>query len=140
MQAIDKPRFLIAAGVVSVVIFILDVWFHGTFAANAYVGYPQRPANEIMALFPFLFATYVVQLMLFCFMFLRLYPARGLASAAWWGVWGGFFVVIPNMQFFVAVKDTSWAILGMQAVEGIVLTVLTCVIFELVYRPKAAMA
>ena len=140
MQAIDKPRFLIAAGVVSVVIFILDVWFHGTFAANAYVGYPQRPANEIMALFPFLFATYVVQLMLFCFMFLRLYPARGLASAAWWGVWGGFFVVIPNMQFFVAVKDTSWAILGMQLVEGIVLTVLTGVIFELVYRPKAAMA
>ena len=44
------------------------------------------------------------------------------------------------MQFFVAVKDTSWAILGMQVVEGIVLTVLTCVIFELVYRPKAAMA
>lgn len=138
MQAIDRPRFLIASGIVSVVIFVLDIWFHGTFAANMYAGYPQRPATEIMALFPFLFATYVVQLMLFCFMFLRLYPARGVASAALWGLWGGFFVVIPNMQFFVAVKDTSWTVLGMQVIEGIVLMVLTGVIFELIYRPKTA--
>jgi hypothetical protein len=76
--------------------------------------------------------------MLFCFMFLRLYPARGVASAALWGLWGGFFVVIPNMQFFVAVKDTSWTVLGMQVIEGIVLMVLTGVIFELIYRPKTA--
>ena len=137
MQAIDKPRFLITAAIVSVVIFVLDVWFHGTIAANMYTGYPQRPATEIMALFPFLFATYVVQLTLFCFMYLRLYPARGLPSAAWWGLWGGFFVVIPNMQFFVAVKDTSWTVLAMQVVEGIVLTVLTGLMFELAYRPKS---
>ena len=136
MQAIDKPRFLVAGFLVAVAIFVLDIWFHGTFAANIYAGYPQRPTAEIMALFPFLFATYVVQLMLFCFLFLRLYPRRGLASAAWWGVWGGFFVVIPNMQFFVAIKDTSWAVLGMQVIEGMVLMVLTGLAFEVIYRPK----
>ena len=136
MQTIDRPRFLIASGIVAVVIFLLDIWFHGTFADNIYAGYPQRSASEIMALFPFLFATYVAQLMLFCFLFLRLYPARGVASAVWWGIWGGLFVVMPNMQFFVAIEGTSWTILAMQVVEGMVLMVLTGVIFTLIYRPK----
>lgn len=138
MDRIDRPRFLIAGGIVSVVIFVLDIWFHGTFAANMYVGYPQRPMVEMVALMPFLFVTYIVQLMLFCWMFLRMYPQRGLRSAVWWGLWGGFFIVIPNMQFFVAVRDTSWSMLGMQVIEGMVLTVITGIVFELIYRPKSA--
>ncbi len=136
MKLLDKPRFLITSVAVSVLIFVLDVWFHGTFASQAYAGYPMRPMDQIMGLFPFLFATYVVQLSLFCFLFLRLYPSRGLPRAAWWGLWGGFFVVIPNMQFFVSIRDTSWSILAMQVVEGMALTVLTAILFELAYRPR----
>lgn len=138
MQKIDWPRFLIAGTIGAVVIFVLDVFWHGTIAKDMYVGYPQRPMAEIQGLFPFLFATYIVQLLMFSFMFLRLYPARGLRNAAWWGIWGGLFVVIPNMQFFVAVKDTSWEMLWMQVIEGIALCVMMAALFNLIYRPRQA--
>ena len=75
---------------VSILTFILDVVFHKTAApalfGNSYPapGYPQRPLTEIMDLFPFLGFTYVLQLTMLCFMFLRLYPGRGLGKAAWW--------------------------------------------------------
>ena len=137
MQKLDWPRFVIVGSLTATAIFVLDIAWHGTIAKGMYAGYPQRPMTEIQQLFPFLFATYVVMLLLFCFMFLRLYPARGLKSAIWWGIWGGFYVVIPNMQFFVAVRDTSWSVLGMQVVEGIVLMVMTAAAFELFYRPQA---
>ena len=55
-----------------------------------------------------------------------------------WGNWGGLFVVVPNMQFFVAVKDTSWTVLWMQVVEGIALCVIMGVLFNLLYRPRQA--
>ncbi|MBS0255271.1 MAG: hypothetical protein JSS36_08710 [Proteobacteria bacterium] len=132
----DWPRFLIAGTLCAVLIFVLDILFHGTLAAGIYAGYPQRPMAEIQALFPFLFATYIVQLLMFAWLYLRLYPMRGLGKAAWWGCWGGLFVVIPNMQFFVAVRDTSWFLLGVQVAEGVALCVLMALAFETSYRPR----
>ncbi len=136
MQKLDWPRFLIAGTIGAVVIFVLDIFWHGTIAKDMYIGYPQRPMAEMEALFPFLFGTYIVQLLIFSFLFLRLYPARGYKNAVWWGIWGGLFVVIPNMQFFVAVKDTSWAMLGMQVIEGIALCIMMAALFNLLYRPR----
>jgi hypothetical protein len=136
MQKIDWPRFLIAGTIGAVVIFVLDIFWHGTIAKDMYAGYPQRPMAEMEGLFPFLFGTYIVQLLMFSFLFLRLYPARGVRSAVWWGIWGGLFVVVPNMQFFVAVKDTSWTILWMQVIEGIALCVMMGVLFNVLYRPR----
>lgn len=138
MQKIDWVRFLIAGTIGAVVIFILDILFHGTLAKDMYIGYPQRSMAEIQGLFPFLFGTYIVQLLMFSFMFVRLYPARSARNAVWWGIWGGLFVVIPNMQFFVAVKDTSWLLLWTQVIEGIVLCVTMAMIFNILYRPRNA--
>jgi hypothetical protein len=137
MPALNRTRFLITSIGAAILIFVLDVWWHGTLASDMYAGYPQRPMAEMEGLFPFLFLTYLVQLTLFAWLYLRLYPARGIRNAVWWGLWGGLFVVIPNMQFFVAVRDTSWTMLGMQVVEGIALCVIMAVVFEWAYRPKA---
>lgn len=138
MNAITSPRFLLIAFAISMIIFILDILFHGQVVPDMYVGYPQRPMDQMTALFPFLFLTYVVQLTMYLLMFLGLYPQRGVRNAVIWGLWGGLFVVIPNMQFFVAVKDTSWAVLGMQVVEGVSLLIIAGLLFELMYRPKNA--
>ncbi len=140
IQKIDWVRFLVAGTSGAVLIFILDIAFHGTLAKDMYAGYPQRPALDMKALFPFLFATYLAQLLMFSFMFLRLYPARGAKNAFWWGTWGGLFVVIPNMQFFVAVKDTSWLLLWTQVVEGVVLCIVMALIFDFLYRPRNSFA
>lgn len=139
-------RFLVIALPVSILTFILDVVFHKT-AAPALFGssypapdYPQRPLAEIMDLFPFLGFTYVLQLTMLCFLFLRLYPGRGLGKAAWWGIWGRLFVVIPNMQFFVAVAHTTWTMLIIQMIEAIALCVLAACLFEIAYRPQSTRA
>jgi len=136
MQKTDWLRFIVISSLVATLIFILDVLFHGTFAKDMYLGYPSRPEAEMRALFPFLFLTYIGQLVTFCYMFLRIYPHRGLGKAAWWGLWGGLFVVYPNMQFFVSVRDTSWTVLWMQVIEAIVLCMVAVVVFELLYRPR----
>jgi len=139
---IEWARFLIVTALTAIMIFVLDIAFHSTLAAPLFGGYPavdypSRPQAEIMPLLPFLFVTYILQITAFCYLFLRLYPGRGLRKAAWWGIWGGFFVVIPNMQFFVAVDHTTWKMLTIQVIEGIVLMVLVTCIFEIAYRPKA---
>jgi hypothetical protein len=141
---VDWTRFLIVAVPASILIFVLDIVFHRTLGpilfGDAYpaADYPQRPETEIMGLFGFLFATYIAQLTIFCYLFVRLYPGRGLDKAAWWGLWGGFFVVIPNMQFFVAVEHTTWTMLLIQVVEAIALCVLVTCVFEIAYRPRTA--
>lgn len=137
MNAIKSARFLAVCFVISVIIFILDILFHGQVAPDMYVGYPQRPQAEMISLMPFLFATYVVQLTMYLLMFICIYPKRGIRNAVIWGLWGGLFVVIPNMQFFVAVKDTSWTLLGMQVIEGVVLLVIAGILLELMYRIQA---
>jgi hypothetical protein len=142
---VEWPRFLIVTALTSVTIFVADIAFHQTLAPPLFgdypaVGYPSRPKAEIMPLLPFLFFTYIAQITVFCYLFLRLYPKRGLGKATWWGVWGGFFVVIPNMQFFVAVDHTTWKMLIIQVIEGIVLLVPATGAFEIAYKPKAATA
>lgn len=136
MNAIKSPRFLGVALLISVIIFILDIVFHSQVVPDMYAGYPQRPMAEMADLFPFLFLTYVVQLTMYLLIFVGLYPERGTRNAVIFGLWGGLFVVIPNMQFFVAVKDSSWAILGMQVAEGIALLIIAGLLFEFFYRAK----
>jgi hypothetical protein len=138
---IEWTRFLIITVVLSAVIFVLDIAFHTMLAPKIMSGYPAegypgRSPEAVQPLLPFLFATYVVQMPMFCYLFLRIYPGRGAGTAIWWGIWGGFFVVIPNMQFFVVVDHTTWKMLWIQVVEGMFLMALLTFLFELLYRPK----
>ena len=138
---IEWPRFLIVTVLASILIFVLDIAFHQHLAPILFgdypaADYPSRPAAGVMPLLPFLFLTYVLQMPIFCYLFLRLYPGRGIGPAIWWGIWGGFFVVIPNMQFFVAVDHTTWKMLILQVIEGIFLMTLLTFLFEIAYRPK----
>ena len=126
-------RFLITSIVLAVLIFAGDVAFHALAVPNLYEGYPQRSAEEMGGLFPFLFLTYLVQITMFLWLYLRLYPQRGTARAVWWGLWGGLFVVLPNMQFFVGIAGTTWTLLGAQVVEAIVLLIIAAVLFDRVY-------
>ncbi|MGH6780837.1 MAG: hypothetical protein ACREB5_01840 [Sphingomonadaceae bacterium] len=133
-----NARFLIVAVVLAVILFVADCAFHALAVPDMYAGYPQRSQAGIGALFPFLFLTYLVQIPMFLLMFLYIYPERGMGNAVWWGIWGGLFVVLPNMQFFVAIEGTTWTILIAQCIEAIVLLIIAGVLFELAYRPKAA--
>jgi hypothetical protein len=142
-MSIPWPRFLITVFVVAILTFVFDLFLHGTAIPALFdnyppADYPSRPAAELQALFPFLIATYLVQIAMFCFLYLRLYPGRGFAAAARWGLWGGFFVVIPNMQFFVAVAHATWTQLILQVIAGLILMVVLMVAFEFAYRPKPA--
>ncbi len=141
---VEWPRFLIITIILSVVIFVLDIAFHQHLAPQIFgdypaADYPSRPSAEITGtLFGFLFLTYVIQMPMFCYLFLRLYADRSVGNAIWWGIWGGFFVVIPNMQFFVAVDHTTWKMLIIQVIEGIFLMALLTALFSLIYKPKSA--
>ncbi|HEX4393111.1 MAG TPA: hypothetical protein VH084_16470 [Mycobacterium sp.] len=91
---IEWARFLIVTALTAITIFVLDIAFHSTLAAPLFgsypaVDYPSRPQVAIMPLLPFLFVTYILLITAFCYLFLRLYPGRGLRKAAWWGIWGG---------------------------------------------------
>lgn len=133
----DWPRFLLISILGAVLIFVLDVLWHGTVVRGMYEGYPARPSEQVQALMPFLFLTYLIQLPTFCYLYLRIYRERSLANAIWWGAWGGYFVVIPNEQFFVGIPNMSWGLLGMQVIEGMMLTIILMAYFELAYRPRA---
>jgi hypothetical protein len=142
-DSIPWPRFLITAFLVAIATFVFDLFLHGTLIPALFdnyppADYPSRPAAELQALFPFLIATYLVQIAVFCFLYLRLYPGRGMGAAVRWGLWGGFFVVIPNMQFFVAVNHATWTQLILQVIAGLILMVVLMVVFEFAYRPKPA--
>jgi hypothetical protein len=132
----DWPRFLLVSVLGAAAIFVLDVLWHGTIAGGMYEGYPARAPEEVRALLPFLFLTYLIQLPTFCYLYLRIYRERSLANAIWWGAWGGYFVVIPNEQFFVGIPNMGWGLLGMQVAEGMVLTVILMAFFEWAYRPR----
>lgn len=127
-------RFLVTSVILAVILFVADVAFHAVAVPNLYEGYPQRSSAEMAALMPFLFLTYLVQITMFLWLFTRLYPAGGVGKAIWWGLWGGLFVVLPNMQFFVGVAGTTWTLLLIQIIEAIALLVVAIVIFELAYR------
>lgn len=133
----DWTRFLLASLGAAILVFVLDVAWHGTIAHDMYRDYPNRPADQVQSLLPFLFLTYLTQLSAFCYLYLRIYRERNLSTALWWGLWGGFFVVIPNMQFFVGIPHMGWGLLGMQVVEGIALMVLLMAVFHAAYRPRS---
>lgn len=137
MRSIDWPRLVAIGCGLATAVFALDVAFHARVVPDLYDNYPQRAWAEMSALMPFLFLTYVVQITLFCLLFLFVCPARGLKNAALWGLWGGLFVLLPNMQFFVGVAGTTWTLLLVQVVEGIVLLVFAVTVFELAYCPRA---
>ena len=124
---------------------MLDLGFHQHLAQVIFDEYPahdfpQRPSDEAVKLLPWLFLTYLFQLSIFCFLFLRVYPRRGMANAIWFGAWLGVWVVIPNMQFFVGLDKYTWHMLIIQVPEGAILTMIMMVFFELAYRPKTRAA
>jgi hypothetical protein len=138
----DWQRFLLIGALSSILVFVLDIAFHMHLAQvlfNEYPAhdFPQRPAQESVRLMPWLFLTYLVQLSLFCYLFLRIYPRRGMGSAIWFGAWLGVWVVIPNMQFFVGLDKYTWHMLIIQVPEGAILTMIMMVFFEWAYRPRA---
>lgn len=138
MTRLLTVRFLVTSAILAVLIFAADVAFHAVVVPDLYAGYPQRAQAEIAGLMPFLFLTYIVQITMFLWLFMRLYPAGGIGKAIWWGLWGGLFVVLPNMQFFVGIAGTTWTLLAVQVVEAIVLLIVAGVLFDLVHRRGAA--
>jgi hypothetical protein len=142
---VDVPRFFAFGLLSAVLVFVLDIGFHQHLAQVIFSeypahDYPQRPAEEALRLIPFLFLTYLFQLTTFCYLFLRVYPERGMANALWFGAWLGLWVVIPNMQFFVGLDKYTWHMLAIQAPEGAILTVMMMAFFEWAYRPRARVA
>lgn len=138
---VEWPRFLVFGALSAVLVFALDLPFHVFLARKLFAEYPahdfpQRPPEESAKLLWFLFLTYLFQLSFFCYMFLRVYPARGMGKAIWFGLWLGVWVVIPNMQFFVGLDKYTWNMLAIQVPEGAILTMIMMAFFEAAYRPK----
>lgn len=133
---IQWPRFLVASIVGSILVLVLYMLWQMHVVVDMSAGYPSRPPEEVKPLIPFLFAVSLVQLVVFCFLYLRIYPQRSLANAVWWGAWGGFFMVLPDGQFFVGTPNMGWGLLAMQMGEGIVTAMLLMAFFQLAYRPK----
>ncbi len=137
----DWRRFLIFGILSAILVFALDIPFHQYLAPRIFSEYPahdfpHRAPEEAQKLVPWLFLTYLFQLSIFCYMFLRVYPKRGMGNAVWFGAWLGVWVVIPNMQFFVGLDKYTWNMLIIQVPEGAILTMIMMVFFEWAYRPK----
>jgi len=130
------PRFLIASLIGTVVIFVLAVYLNGTVFAGMYEGVPIRSPDDLKAHMPFLALTFLVQFPIFCYVYLRCYPQRSMTNALWFGVWAGFFTVMPNGQFFVGTPNMSWNLLGVQIAQGVVSTMILMAIFQAIYQPK----
>jgi hypothetical protein len=135
---IKWPRFLIVSIVGSILMLVLYGLWTGSVVAgmNLSPGLPSRPPEEVKPLVSFLSVVSVIQLVVFCFLYLRIYPQRTLGNALWWGAWGGFFMVLPDGQFFVGTPNQTWSLLLAQWGEGIVTTMLTMAFFQQVYRPQ----
>ncbi len=134
---VQWTRFLIASVVGTILMLALYMaWQMTPFVAAMSVGYPARPPDEAKPLVPFLVAVSIIQLVVFCYLYLRVYPQRTLANAVWWGAWGGLFMVIPDGQFFVGTPNMGWGLLAMQMGSGIVTAMLLMVFFQMVYRPS----
>ena len=132
------PRFFIVSILCAIVMLVLyGLWTGQVVAAmNLSPGLPSRPPEEVKPLVPFLGVVSITQLVVFAFLYLRIYPQRSLANVVWWGVWGGFFMVLPDGQFFVITPNQTWALLFMQWAEGIVTAMLFMALFQLIYRPQ----
>ena len=135
---IQWPRFLIVSILSAIVMLVLySLWTSKVVAGmNLSPGLPSRPPEEVKPLVPFLGVVSITQLVVFGFLYLRIYPQRSLANALWWGLWGGFFMVLPDGQFFVITPNQSWALLFMQWGEGIVTAMLYMTLVQTFYRPR----
>ncbi len=134
---INWPRFFLVSIPIAVFMLVLYGLWTGKVVAgmNLSPGLPSRPPAEVQPLVPFLSVVSIAQLVVFAFLYLRIYPQRSLKSAVWWGLWGGFFMVLPDGQFFVITPNQTSALLFMQWVEGIVTAMLFMALFVLAYRP-----
>jgi hypothetical protein len=135
---INWPRFLIVSIVGAILMLVLYGLWTGDVVAgmNLAPGYPSRPPEAVKPLLPFLSVVSIAQLVVFCFLYMRIYPQRTLSNALWWGAWGGFFMVLPDGQFFVGTPNQTWSNLFMGWADGIVTAMLVMAFFQLVYRPK----
>src|ERR1700761_6800839 len=135
---IHWPRFLIVSILSAIVTLVLyGLWTGKVVAAmNLSPGLPSRPPEQVKPLVPFLGLVSIAQLVVFAFLYLRIYPRRSLANAVWWALWGGFFMVLPDGQFFVITPNQSWALLFMQWAEGIAAAAIFMTLLQSIYRPK----
>ncbi len=134
---IQWPRFLLTAiGGSALMLVLYMLWQTTPIVAAISAGYPARPVEQVTPLAPFLFAVSLIQLVVFCYLYLRVYPQRSLANAVWWGAWGGLFMVLPDGQFFVGTPNMGWGLLALQMGEGVATAMLLMAFFQLVYRPK----
>jgi hypothetical protein len=132
------PRFLAVSIVGSALMLVLYGLWTGQVVAEMDLspGLPSRPPEEVKPLVPFLSVVSITQLVVFAYLYMRIYPQRSLGNAVWWAVWGGFFMVLPDGQFFVITPNQTWSLLFMQWAEGIATAMLFMAFFQLVYRPK----
>jgi len=135
---IHWPRFLIVSIVGAILMLVLYGLWTGDVVAgmNLAPDLPSRPPEQVKPLLPFLSVVSITQLVVFCFLYMRIYPQRTLGNALWWGAWGGFFMVLPDGQFFVGTPNQTWGNLLMGWADGIVTAMLMMAFVQLVYRPK----
>ncbi len=135
---IQWPRFLAASLISAIVMLVLYGLWTGNVVAHLAMsdGIPKRPADEVQPLLPFLAIVSIIQLVVFAYLYLRIYPKRSISNAVWWGAWGGLFMVMPDGQFFVGTPNMGWDLLAMQMGEGIVTAMLFMAAFQLTYQPK----
>lgn len=129
------PRFLVASIVAALFVIVIAIAWHGHFAASMYANFPARSADQVQLLKPFLVLTFLIQIPIFCYMYLRVYPQRSVNNAAKFGLWAGFFTMMPNGQFWVGTPGVGWDFLIMQIVQGTVTLIFTMVLFQLIYKP-----
>jgi hypothetical protein len=138
---VDLPRFLVCGILSAILVFVLDISFHQGLAQKLFAeypahDYPRRAPDESAGLMWELVLTYLFQLSIFCYLFLRIYPQRGMGNALWFGAWLGFWVLFPNMQFMVTIDKYTWRMLIIQIPEAMILTMIMMPFFEWAYRPK----
>ena len=135
---VNWPRFIVASLVSAIVMLVLYGLWTGQVVAGMDLapGYPTRPADQVQPLLPFLAVVSIAQLVVFAYLYVRIYPQRSVSNAVWWGAWGGLFMVMPDGQFFVSTPNMSWGLLAMDWGEGIVTAMLFTALFQLIYQPK----
>jgi hypothetical protein len=132
---VNWPRFLAVSVLGAILVIAIAVVWHGHIAASMYADFPARPADQVAGLFPFLALTFIVQIPIFCYMYLRAYPQRNLTNAIKFGLWAGFFTMMPNGQFWVGTPGVGWDFLIMQIAQGVVTLVLLMIFFQILYKP-----
>jgi hypothetical protein len=134
---INWTRFAIGAGLATVFVIAVSVLWHGQIAAPMYANYPLRPKDELQDLFPFLMFTFIIQIPILCYLYLRANPQRSIAAAAKFGFWAGLFSLAPTGQFWVGTPGVEWDFLIMQYGQGTVTVLLAILLFQAVVQPAS---